>query len=182
VPVLVGAHKYQIDRFRGRTKAEREAQRSCFIGNRNAEPKHSTVRPESIRKWNRIGKRIEVGRTAVDRAGSFNLEDWLRSDCGSNVFFSSLKFTVVSVVKLYKSLFRAIVQWELVEWANALLEIQQCRLLGIPSTRDRTLVDSMSRKIDISNCTARLAPFCSFSQRFMPEMRKSKLDSKTRIT
>ena len=56
-------------------------------------------------------------------------------------FFSSLKFTVISVVKVGKSLFRVVVQCDFGRvWANVLLELQQHRLLGIPTKLDRALV------------------------------------------
>jgi hypothetical protein len=40
--------------FRGVQEGRGRAQWSCFVKHRNAEPKHSTDRPVSVRKWNRI--------------------------------------------------------------------------------------------------------------------------------
>jgi hypothetical protein len=87
VPVRVGVHTDhasdhdQIERWRARPgtrtrSAQRPGERSSApVANRNAEPKHSADRPVSVGRCNGIGKRIEAGRAAVGRAGSFNPEE-----------------------------------------------------------------------------------------------------------
>ena len=53
MPERVGAHKDQIDRSWERKKAVGRSG-ALVLSNQNAESKHSTDRPVSVRKWNRI--------------------------------------------------------------------------------------------------------------------------------